>query len=233
MSIAEVASSKVRASATGTTILEITLGAAVAEGDTIDVTLMNKSTESADIIGMEDQLNGEWPAPVVGPVHSGGTTFSHWRAVFEGSAAGTPVIEIEFDESINSEGTAVGLHGTTGTPVVDVIGTTYNSPGAAEDIPDTAAVSATAAGMLVEGITVNVYQATPPTESGGASVGPASTADGRVFTATRVITGAGSEDCSFDPASNTRWIVSQLTYIEASAGGSIVPLLNHLRQMKQ
>ena len=231
MSITVVASSTARGSNTASTTLQVTLGAAVASGDTIALVIQERGTESAQITDVEDQLNGTWPGAVAGPITSAGATFRSWFLVFEDSAAGTPVIDITFDTSISSECVAIGLNGSVATPELDVLGTTYNSAGANETAPDTAAVSATAAGIFIAGITANNYQASAPTESGGATVGPASTADGRTFMASRAISVAGSEDFAFTGASS-RWIIFQATFIEAAAANA-VPVIRHLQTMQK
>lgn len=217
MSIAEVASSKARGSDTDGTAV-VTLSAAIQAGDTIVLTITERGAESATITGISDSVNGAWPAAVVGATDSAGSTARAWFYVFENSGAGTPAITITTSGAASIEATAVGLHGTVATPTLDVLGTTYNTAGAAEATPDTAAVSATAAGIIVAGINTNVYQGSAPTEGGGAAVGPASTADGRTFMATRAVSGAGSEDFAFTAGSSTRWIVFQATFIEDAGG---------------
>lgn len=232
MSVTQVASSLARGSDTDET-LTITLGAAIAAGDTIDLNIADKS-ESVTIVSVADSVNGAWGAALVGPENSPAGTIRHWRYAFEGSAAGTPAITVTFSGSASAEGTAVGLHGSSGTPIVDVIGTTYITPGATESEANTANVAATAEGMLVGGCVSTVYQGSAPTfDNGNESSGPASTADGRSFHFFETVSGAGNVSFAANFGSATRAIISQITYIEASAGGSIVPLLNHLRQMKQ
>lgn len=233
MSITVVSSSLARGSGASSTSLVVTLGAAVASGDTLALAINDRSDTTSTISSITDSVNGAWPAAIAGPLNSAaGSTLRTWFYVFENSGAGTPAITVTFNNAINSQGVAIGLHGSTATPELDVLGTTYNTAGAAETAPNSASVSATAAGLFLAGILTNNYQASPPSESGGATVGPASTADGHSFIATRAITGAGSEDFAFT-GSSSRWIIFQATFIENAGGGSIVPLLNHLRQMKQ
>jgi hypothetical protein len=219
-SITVVASTAARNNDTDTDITT-TLGAAIQAGDTIVCGVLNRTNESALVSSFSDSVNGSWPAAVAGPTDSVGGSLRSWFYVFENSGAGTPAITVTFDGSITAELTCFALHGTTATPELDVLGTTYNTAGATETNIDTAAVSATAAGALIGAAMFTNFQGSTPTMDGaGESIAPAAGGpSSRGYLLYESVSGAG--DVSFEmTAALTRAIVFQATFIE---GGGAAP----------